>query len=80
MDTSPEMTRLAIKECKKLRKYLQDLTKNVKVCLNALDEEMKKPSDVERGRRIAKICNALEMANDQARYFGLGIDYRKDKK
>jgi hypothetical protein len=68
------------KEVRNLRKYLTDLTKSVKICLNAFDEEMKKPSSNERGKRIAQICNALEMENDRARYFGLGIDYRKDKK
>lgn len=68
------------KEAKNYKKYLKSLTESVIVCLNAFDTEMKKPATIERGKRIAKICNALEMENDKARYFGLGVDYRKDKK
>ena len=72
--------RVQQKETKKLKKYLKDLTVNVRMCLAAIDKEMEKPSDENRGKRIAKICNTLEMANDEARYFGIGIDYRTDKK
>ena len=67
-------------ELRKIKKHLKNLTISVKQCLDAIDIEMKKPSSNERGKRIAKICNVLEMENDSARYFGLGIDYRKDKK
>jgi len=76
----PERLRLAIKSRNELKRYLESLTNAVGLCLKAFDTEMGKPSDIERGKRIAKICNALELENDQARYFGLGIDYRKDKK
>ena len=62
------------------KKYLKQLTDAVLQCLEAIDTEMKLPSTHERGQRIAKICNALEIANDLARRFGLGIGYRKDKK
>ena len=57
---------------RKLRKYLKDLTKTVKICINALDDAMKRPSDENRGKLIAKVLNDLEMANDCARHFGLG--------
>ena len=63
----------------KERKYLGVLTKTVQMFLRAHDALMRQPSTVERGKRIARLSNALEMANDRARYFGLGIDYRTDK-
>lgn len=62
----------------KLRKHLKTLTSNVGRFLYLLDQEMLKPSTPERGKRIAERMNELNFANDQARYFGLGIDFRKD--
>ena len=61
-------------------KYLVSLTTAVLQFLAALDEIMKGPSTEKRGQKIAKLSNALELANDQARYFGLHIDYRTDDK
>lgn len=55
------------------RKHLVGLTKAVDYFLDVLDAEMKKPSDFERGQRIAKMCNGLNMANDSAKHFALGI-------
>ena len=72
--------RQCLKDRNNLKVYLNSLTDAVMVCLREIDKEMQKPSTVDRGKRIATICNALEMVNDQARYFGLGIDYRTDKK
>lgn len=71
---------LTEKDARRFKKYLVQLTKDVQICLKAIDIEMRKPSTVERGKNIAKICNALEMQNDKARYFGLEIDFRKDVK
>jgi hypothetical protein len=45
-----------------------------------LGEEMQKPESQARDKRIAQIANALEVANDAARYHGLDIDFRKDDK
>jgi len=61
----------------KHKKYLLTLTATVARCVDMLDAEMKNPSTPERGRVIAKISNALEMANDQAWYFGLGLSLTK---
>ena len=58
---------------------LKKLTETVKAFIARLDELMSQPSTVERGQRIAKICNALEMTNDSIRYGSLGIDFRTDK-
>ena len=41
--------------------------------------EMLKPSDVQRGKRIAQAMNALNVAVDQVRFFTLGVDYRRDR-
>lgn len=68
-----------------LRKYLKTLTDVVMATVDIIDKVMDIPAltaadrDL-RGKRIAEITNRLEISNDQARYFGLGIDYRKDKK
>lgn len=60
------------KELRRLRKALRDLTKAVEVCASGLDDEMGKPSDVDRGKRIAAIANHLTLHNDMAKRFGLG--------
>ncbi len=54
------------------RRYLRNLTKDVSSCLDALDAEMARPSTPERGKRIAVICNHLNLRNDMAKRFGLG--------
>ena len=51
---------------------LRSLTRAVEQVIKLLDAEFQKPSDFARGQRIAKIMNALEMANDSAKRFGLG--------
>lgn len=67
------------KEIKRLRKALVDLTRDVGLCLSVIDGIMRERESHERGRRIAQACNALEMAKDRARIFGLGEDWRKAK-
>ena len=67
-------------DAKKYKEYLKSLTVDVNTCLEAIDKAMKKPDSHERGKRIAAICNAWEIQNDRARYFGLGINFRTDKK
>jgi hypothetical protein len=63
-----------------VREYLARLTTATGTLLAALDAEMRRPSDADRGRRVAAILDALEMANDSATFFGLGIDFRTDRK
>ncbi len=67
-------------ELRKKTRYLRDLTVMVRCFLDSLDLAMNDSASCERRKRIAALCNALNMANDSARYFGLGIDYRTDKK
>ncbi len=61
------------RKSRELKKHLTDLTKTVTVCVAQIDAEMCLPSTPERGGRIAKICNALNLQNDIAKRFGLGI-------
>ena len=68
------------KEERRLRQHLKDLTITVTSFLDALDREMAQPSTNERGQRIARLANDLNMANDNARFFGLNIDFRTGKK
>lgn len=63
-----------------LTKHMKDLTSSVEGFLARLDVVMRQPSSEAKGRRIAKLSNDLEMANDTVRYFGLGIDFRGDGK
>lgn len=59
------------------KKYLRELTSQVDKFLDILNEEMKKPSDFERGKRIARLCNFLNMNNDSAKHYGLGVPLNK---
>jgi hypothetical protein len=68
------------REAIKQRKALVEVTESVHAFLRALDDEMKTPSTAERGRRVAQLSNTLELVNDHARYFALGVDYRTAKK
>jgi len=42
-----------------------------------IDAEMKLPSSVERGKRIAKITNFLELQNDITMRLGLDYGFKK---
>lgn len=65
------------KERAALRKHLEDLTTTVGDVIHNFDVVARQPESVERGRTLARIINALEMANDRARHFGLGHALRK---
>jgi predicted transcriptional regulator len=67
-------------EARKYKKALEGLTTSVMRHLALLDKVMKEPESSERGQKVAKLCNALDMANDQVRYSVLGVDFRKDNK
>lgn len=64
-------------------KYLRDLSTGVLEFLTMLDDHMKLDSSTPearniKGKRIAALCNSLELLNDQARHFGLGISLKTD--
>lgn len=67
-----ELIRKLRRERTALRDQLRDLTCTVSRAIAALDAEMQQPSTVERGKRIAQICNGMQLANDCAKRFGLG--------
>jgi hypothetical protein len=61
-----------------LKRHLKDLVNSTQIFLDNMDIVMKRPSTPERGEMIAKQCNDLDMANQIARHFGLGVPF-KDK-
>lgn len=79
--TEAPLHRAARAEAKELRQHLTELTGVTLQALAALDgigacRDL--PDEI--GKALARVTNGLEMANDKARYFGLGIDFRTDKK
>jgi len=60
------------KDARKLRAALKELTQAVAVSVALIDQEMHKPSTVDRGKRMAALTGHLEMANDVARHIHLG--------
>ena len=75
-----------IKKLKQQLKSDHDCVKNLSracfIFLRRLDEVMAdaRGNPIEAGKTIATLANRLEMANDEARYFNLGVDYKKDDK
>ncbi len=65
------------KEIVKFKKALKNLTISVSKALDAIDREMQNPPGEKRGQRIATICNALDLMNDQVKYSTLGIRPKK---
>jgi hypothetical protein len=62
------------REIRKLRLALKNLTRDVAAYIRALDTTMELPATPQLATEIAGLSNALEMANDLALHFGLGID------
>jgi hypothetical protein len=67
-----------MKKCK-YEKALRELVASNQQFMRWLDAEMVKPSTPERGGRIAKALNALNMQVDSIRFFTLGVNWRRDK-
>ena len=65
------------KEEREIKRCLLDLVTTVERYLTHLDKEMKQPSALERGQRIADLSNKLELSKDLAKRFGLGITLSK---
>lgn len=64
-----------------MKSHLKKLTNAVLVFLKHLDkEEAADPVGGEHGSRVANLANELDFVNDEARYFGLGVSFRNDKK
>jgi hypothetical protein len=67
-------------ENRKLKKYLKELTATTSHYLACIDVLHDREHSAWRDGQVAQLTNYLEYANDQARYFGLGVDYRTDDK
>jgi len=63
------------REIKMLRKEMEKLTGFVKSYVVLIDDAMKQPDSIERGRRIADLSNKLEFKNDSVRRFVLELDW-----
>lgn len=72
--------RQTTREERVLRKRLRDLSTAVSTHLAVLDALMKAPSTPERGRLVARLANRLNVANDAALHFGLGLSFEKIRK
>lgn len=66
------MKRTPQQEAGHLRKNLKQLTGDIGVAVKAFDKVADEPQSEERGKKLAAIMNAIELANDRARHFGLG--------
>lgn len=56
------------------------LTNAVLAFIAQMDVVMKEPHSDDRDKMLARLINALEIENDRARYFALGVDFRTDEK
>lgn len=61
----------AERELRTARRWLRALASTVAFSIRRLDEEMQNPATLERGKRIATICNDLQLSHDMATRFGL---------
>lgn len=77
VEISKTSSHCRLRDCRDVKRYLRDLIKATEVAINMVDLEMNRPSDVERGKRIASIMNSLEMQKDLAKRFGLAVTKRK---
>ena len=59
------------------KQYLRALCKSTARFLALLDAEMQRPSDAERGRRIAAMANDLDLHRQMAERFGLPKSARR---
>lgn len=62
------------------RRELVHCVKKIEEFLNALDVIMNSPSTVDRGKKVAALCNQLEMLKDQVKHFTLGLSLKKKSK
>jgi hypothetical protein len=67
------------REIRKLKLRLKELSGFVAVAIEAIDRQMKNPSSPERGSKIAKIFNALELKNDSTLHSTLGLTFPQMK-
>lgn len=64
---------------REMRKHLRSITAHVAAFAAAMDVQMLGKSTPDRGRRISELVNGLELQNDLALRFGLGLERRGGK-
>lgn len=71
-----------VKEARKVRRELQDLSDAILLFADAVDAAFMKDQTVPpaAGGKLARLLTALDVQNDRVRYFTLGVDYRTDNK
>jgi len=74
--------RLAASAARETRAELRNLADAVLMYLASLDDAVARRKDIPHdvSKWLAANANKLEMANDHARYFALGVNYRTDNK
>jgi lipase chaperone LimK len=67
---------------RKQKAALVELTDLLLLALDDFDAMLVRRTDLPKdlSRQLGQWANALDMANDSTRYFGLGVDHRKDNK
>ena len=65
-------------EERRLKTALKELTHSNLRFFEAFDEVMKQCTDRRTIKAVVTLINNLEVANDRARYFGLGLNFRTD--
>lgn len=62
---------------RELNKSLKNLCLAVRLYIDTMDKIMKESSTNERGQKVAKMLNFLELEHDRAWHFGLGKSLKK---
>lgn len=73
MSEKPKIPDMTPREIREQQKHFKTLGTQVISFLAQMDVVMLGPSTPERGNKIGKLCGDLEMANDIALRFGLGL-------
>ena len=68
------------REQREFKKYLKSLVGACQQFEDAMDVLMLEPYTAERGKKVARLLNALGMAKDSARHFGLGESLKQKHK
>jgi len=65
-----------------LKRELQQLSNAILLFANHMDQIVATDRRIPTltGRQLARLLNALDLANDRVRYFTLGVDFRSDDK
>jgi hypothetical protein len=67
------------REIREQQRLFKTLGMNVIAFLAQMDVLMLQESTVERGRKIARLCSDLELANDASMRYGLGLERKGTK-